>query len=237
MKKYFFIFLLFSFSSFGSINNDDIEKKITSILPPGTKIKSIQPSEIPDLYKVFYGDVQPIYVSSNGSYFIYGEMFKIEQNKIINLTNNEIENQRSKIINSINENEFISFPSENEIFSIAIFTDVDCTYCRKLHEQIDDYNNLGISINYLAFPRSGIGTKSFSKMVSAWCSDNPKQTLTKFKKGKDLKLAFCDTQPVAKHYTIGQKIGISGTPAIITKSGELFPGYYPPDELLEKLKG
>ena len=74
-------------------------------------------------------------------------------------------------------------------------------------------------------------------MVSAWCSNNPKQTLTKLKKGKDLKLEFCDTQPVAKHYTIGQKIGISGTPAIITKSGELFPGYYPPDELLEKLKG
>ena len=74
-------------------------------------------------------------------------------------------------------------------------------------------------------------------MVSAWCSDNPKQTLTKLKKGKDLNLVFCDTQPVAKHYTIGQKIGISGTPAIITKSGELFPGYYPPDELLEKLKG
>ena len=73
-------------------------------------------------------------------------------------------------------------------------------------------------------------------MVSAWCSDNPKQTLTKLKKGKDLKLAFCDTQPVAKHYTIGQKLGISGTPAIVTKSGELFPGYYPPDELLEKLK-
>ena len=237
MKKYFFIFLLFSLSSFGSTNKDDIEKKITSILPPGTKIESIQPSEIPDLYKVFYGDVQPIYVSSNGSFFIYGEMFKIEQNKIINLTNNEIENQRSQIINSISENEFISFPSENEIFSIAIFTDVDCTYCRKLHEQIDDYNNIGISINYLAFPRSGIGTKSFSKMVSAWCSDNPKQTLTKLKKGKDLKLAFCDTQPVAKHYTIGQKIGISGTPAIVTKSGELLPGYYSPNELLEKLKG
>ena len=237
MKKYFFIFLLFSFSSFGATNKDDIEKKITSILPPGSKIESIQPSEIPDLYKVFYGDVQPIYVSSNGSFFIYGEMFKIEQNKIINLTNNEIENQRSKIINSISESEFISFPAENEIFSIAIFTDVDCTYCRKLHEQIDDYNNLGISINYLAFPRSGIGTKSFSKMVSAWCSDNPKQTLTKLKKGKDLKLAFCDTQPVAKHYTIGQKIGISGTPAIVTKLGELLPGYYPPNELLEKLKG
>ena len=237
MKKYFFIFLLFSFSSFGFSNKDDIEKKITSILPPGSKIESIQPSEIPNLYKVFYGDVQPIYVSSNGSFFIYGEMFKIEQNKIINLTNNEIENQRSQIINSISESEFISFPSENEIFSILIFTDVDCTYCRKLHEQIDDYNNIGISINYLAFPRSGIGTKSFSKMVSAWCSDNPKQTLTKLKKGRDLKLAFCDTQPVAKHYTIGQKLGISGTPAIVTKSGELLPGYYPPDELLEKLKG
>ena len=106
-----------------------------------------------------------------------------------------------------------------------------------MHEQIKQYNKIGISINYAAFPRSGIGTGAFTKMVGAWCSDEPKKMLTNLKKGKDPKLKFCNTQPIAKHYAIGQKIGITGTPAIITSDGELLPGYYPPDELLKKLKG
>ena len=140
-------------------------------------------------------------------------------------------------IDNISPNELISFQSNNEIYKVTVFTDVECGYCRKLHDQIDEYNDIGISIHYAAFPRSGIGTGAFTKMVGAWCSDNPKKMITNLKKGKNPSLGFCDTQPVAKHYAIGQKIGITGTPAIVTSSGELLPGYYPPNELLEKLKG
>ena len=136
----------------------------------------------------------------------------------------------------INKDELISFSSDDETYSVTVFTDVDCGYCRKLHNEIKAYNKLGISINYAAFPRSGIGTEAFTKMVGAWCSTNPKKSITYLKDGKKLDLNFCDSQPVSKHYAIGKKIGITGTPAIISSEGELFPGYYSPQDLLDKLK-
>tara|TARA_A100001035_G_C27591006_1_gene411909 strand:- start:249 stop:671 length:423 start_codon:yes stop_codon:yes gene_type:complete len=136
----------------------------------------------------------------------------------------------------IGKEELISFISKNETHSVTVFTDVDCGYCRKLHNEIEDYNKLGISIHYAAFPRSGIGTESFTKMVGAWCSEDPKKSITNLKNGENLRLNFCDSQPVAKHYVIGQKLGISGTPAIISQDGELYPGYFSPKDLLDKLK-
>ena len=139
-------------------------------------------------------------------------------------------------MSEINNNELISFPSKNELYSVTVFTDVDCGYCRKLHKEIMGYNKLGITINYAAFPRSGIGTEAFTKMVGAWCSNNPKESLTNLKNGKNPKLNFCDSQPIAKHYAIGKKLGITGTPAIVSEDGQLFPGYYSPEDLLEKLK-
>ena len=73
-------------------------------------------------------------------------------------------------------------------------------------------------------------------MVGAWCSDDSKTVLTSLKDGKKLRLEFCESQPVAKHYSIGKKLGITGTPAIITDEGELLPGYYSPQDLLKKLR-
>ena len=96
---------------------------------------------------------------------------------------------------------------------------------------------MGITIRYAAFPRSGLGTEAFTKMVGAWCSPDPKKAITNLKNGKNPSLEFCDSQPVAKHYAIGKKVGITGTPAIITENGELLPGYYSPEDLIKKLKG
>ena len=214
----------------------EIKEKISSILPPGTQIESIEQSDFPDIYKVYYGDIQPLYVSKDGKYFLYGDMFQISSSKIINLTATDITKRRMQLMKDIAKDELISFLSKNESYSVTVFTDVDCGYCRKLHKEIKDYNKKGISIHYAAFPRSGIGTESFTKMVTAWCSEDPKQSITNLKNGDNLRLNFCDSQPVAKHYAIGQKLGISGTPAIISEDGELYPGYFSPKDLLDKLK-
>lgn len=213
-----------------------IEEKISAILPPGTSIEMIEKSNFPGIYKVYYGDIQPLYVSQDGNFFLYGDMFEIKSSQIVNLTNKDISQRRISLMSEINNDELISFPSKNELYSVTVFTDVDCGYCRKLHKEIIDYNKLGITINYAAFPRSGIGTETFTKMVGAWCSKNPKESLTNLKDGENLRLNFCDSQPIAKHYTIGQKLGITGTPAIISEDGQLFPGYHSPEDLLEKLK-
>ena len=237
MKQKLSIYVLIFFSMSFFADETIIKEKLEKILPDGAEIETIIESDFPGIFKVYYGDIQPIYVSESGNYFIYGDMFKIAENEILNITDIEINKRRLDILNNINSKELISFSSDNEIYEVTVFTDVECGYCRKLHEQINQYNKIGISINYAAFPRSGIGTGAFTKMVGAWCSDEPKKMLTSLKKGKNPKLDFCNTQPIAKHYSIGQKIGITGTPAIITSAGELLPGYYPPDELLKKLKG
>ena len=228
------IFVIFSLTIFS--DETEIREKISSILPPGTQIEAIEKSDFPDIYKVYYGDIQPLYVSKDGKYFLYGDMFKISSSQIINLTSSDITKRRMQLMKDIGKEELISFISKNESHSVTVFTDVDCGYCRKLHNEIEDYNKLGISIHYAAFPRSGIGTESFTKMVGAWCSEDPKKSITNLKNGENLRLNFCDSQPVAKHYVIGQKLGISGTPAIISQDGELYPGYFSPKDLLDKLK-
>ena len=236
MKVFNFIFILIAFSVFVFSDKELISAKLENILPADAVIESIEPSIFDGIYKVYYGDLQPIYVSQDGNFFIYGDMYQINSNRIINITNEETKSRRVDLLSSIPSNELIIFKSKNEISAITVFTDVDCGYCRKLHSQISEYNKVGITVKYAAFPRSGIGTQTFTRMVGAWCADDPKKVITDLKNDKKLNLDFCDDQPIAKHYVIGQKLGISGTPAIITPDGELIPGYVSPEELLSRLK-
>ena len=235
MKNPLISFILI-FSVSVSASQDNIREGLKNILPDGAVIELIEPSPIPGIYAVYYGDLQPIYVTQDGSFFIYGDIYKININSISNITEKSVAERRKLILQSIPSEELISFKSSNEQFSVIVFTDVDCGYCRKLHNQIDEYNSLGISINYAAFPRSGLGTSAFTKMVGAWCSDNPKDSMTKLKNNSKLDISFCENQPVSKQYIIGKKLGVDGTPAIFSMDGEMFPGYIEPEELLLRLK-
>jgi len=235
VKKLFISFILI-FSTILSSSDEQIKDSLKNILPDGAIIESIELSPIPDIFAVYYGDIQPIYVTKDGSFFIFGDIYKINNNSISNVTEDNIAERRKFILNKIPSDELISFKSDNEQFSLIVFTDVDCGYCRKLHNQIKEYNELGISIHYAAFPRSGMGTSAFSKMVGAWCSNNPKDSITKLKNNKNLDLSFCDTQPVSKQYIIGKKLGVNVTPAIFSMDGVMFSGYVEPKELLLRLK-
>ena len=235
MKNSLISFILI-FSVSVSASQDNIREGLKNILPDGAVIELIEPSPIPGIYAVYYGDLQPIYVTQDGSFFIYGDIYKININSISNITEKSVAERRKLILQNIPSEELISFKSSNEQFSVIVFTDVDCGYCRKLHNQIDEYNSLGISINYAAFPRSGLGTSAFTKMVGAWCSNNPKDSMTKLKNNSTLDITFCENQPVSKQYIIGKKLGVDGTPAIFSMDGEIFPGYIEPEELLLRLK-
>ena len=236
MKKFNISFVFILFSLFIASDEEIIRNSLEKILPAGSEIESIQESSILGLYSVYYGDLEPIYVTKDGNFFIYGDIYKINIDSISNITDLEISKRRSIILSNLKSSELISFKSKNEKYSVTVFTDVDCGYCRKLHNQIEEYNNLGITINYAAFPRSGLGTDSFTKMVNAWCSDNTKLSLTRLKNNKEVDVNFCDNQPVSKHYAIGKKLGVTGTPAIFSTEGILIPGYLSPEDLLTKLK-
>lgn len=235
MKVNFFLLISVLYMPVSMAEN--IEKKILSVLPPDSKIESIEESVIEGLYKVYFGDLQPLYVSSDGGYFIYGDLYQIDNGSVKNLSLLDANGRRKEILNAISRNELIKFKAGSEKHSIYVFTDVDCGYCKKFHSQIDEYNSIGISVNYAAFPRSGINGSTYQKMVSVWCSDNKKDALSSIKKGSEIDPIFCTDQPISRHYNLGQVLGVTGTPAIFMENGSQIKGYIPPEELLERLEG
>ena len=98
-----------------------------------------------------------------------------------------------------------------------------------------EYNELGIEIRYMAFPRSGPGTASFQKAVNVWCAEDRQQAMTDSKAGSNVASATCD-DPIQQHYDAAAQLGVSGTPALFMESGELLPGYIPPKRLKQILE-
>ena len=234
--KIFLIILFLIFAPDAKPDDLLISSKINAVLPEGMSVESVKKSQIANLYIVDIGDLQPIYASKNGEFFFYGELYAVNGNMLQNTTKDEINLKRKSILDeALSEGDFITFKSDNEKHRVIIFTDVDCGYCRKFHNEINDFNDLGITVNYVAFPRSGLASDSYNKIVTAWCSTDAKDTLTKMKQGIDVQLSMCQDHPVEKHFLLGQKIGITGTPAIIKSNGELLPGYLPPEELITRL--
>jgi thiol:disulfide interchange protein DsbC len=115
-----------------------------------------------------------------------------------------------------------------------VFTDIDCGYCRKLHNEMAKYNAEGITVRYMPYPRSGLNTPSYYKAVSVWCSDDRRDALTRAKAGKDVPRATCDN-PVQASLELGHQLGVTGTPALVLEDGQLLPGYVPAKKLSQVL--
>ena len=186
-------------------------------------------------FEVNFEGIEPLYVSSDGNYLVSGDIYLITTEGLINKSEARRDYQRKTLINNLNKEEFITFEPEEILHNIYVFTDVDCGYCRQFHNQIDDYLNLGIKVNYLAYPRAGINSDSFDKISSAWCNDDPNYSLTLLKQGKNIDTKDCKDNPVEKHFNLGNAIGVQGTPSIITNEGKMIPGYLPPQDLLNIL--
>lgn len=220
-----------------TVKGGDIETAVNNILPPGMEVQAIADSTIDGIKVVDIGELQPIYVTEDGKYFFYGELYSIDESNINNLTDEAKQEKRANLISSnLSSADFITFPAQRAKHEITVFTDVDCGYCRKFHSEIADYNEIGITVNYVAFPRSGPDSSSYNKIVGAWCSSEPREILTLQKQGEEPEINICDDHPVINHYLLGQRIGITGTPAIVSKSGVLYPGYIPASDLFSRLE-
>ena len=131
----------------------------------------------------------------------------------------------------------IVFPAVGEARGyIQVFTDVDCGYCRKLHNEMAQINELGIEVRYLAYPRAGVDSDTHDKMVSAWCAKDRQSAITQLKAGASVPTKTCQNA-ISDHYGLGQQLGISGTPAIVLADGRLLPGYLPAERLAAAVLG
>ena len=175
-----------------------------------------------------------LFISDDGKYMIQGSLYDMQAKK--DLSEASVSALRKELLKQVPVRDRIVFAPANPKYTLSVFTDVECGYCRKMHSEIAEYNRQGIEIQYLAFPRMGLGTDDHKKMIAVWCSADRKQALTAAKSGKALPMKNC-TNPVSMEYDIGQRAGLTGTPMIITADGEQVPGYMPPKELKAYLDG
>jgi thiol:disulfide interchange protein DsbC len=209
-------------------------KKALDSLMPQAKPDSVAPSVLPGMYEAVYGP-QVIYVSSDGRYLLEGDLYDVKQR--LNLTEAKRGAGRIKIIADIDPKSMLVFspPAEQVKHTITAFTDIDCGYCRKMHQQMEEYNQLGIAMRYLAYPRSGVDTPSYDKLVTVWCSADRQQAMTRAKAGEKLPKKECDN-PVKEHMAAAKPVGVTGTPTLVLESGRVIPGYVEPKRLLQILE-
>jgi thiol:disulfide interchange protein DsbC len=193
----------------------------------------VTPTPIPGIVEVRRG-ADIVYMSSDGKYVLTGELYRVDSH--VDLTEQHRRELRRKLIDSVPESQMLVFSPPHPKYTVTVFTDVDCVYCRALHGQIEDYNSLGIKVRYVFYPRTGPNTSSWYKAEQVWCSANRHDALTRAKLGEPLAAKVCAVNPVAREYALGQAIGLEGTPGIVAANGAMMGGYLPPTALLAALK-
>ena len=201
------------------------------------QIDTISPSAAAGLFKVQLKNGPALYATADGSHFVLGDLFAVTDQGLVNVAEQERQGERAQAIASVSPDDMIVFaPSAAKTKAVInVFTDVDCFYCQKLHQEVPDLNRIGIEVRYLAFPRAGVDSDAYKKMASAWCSSQQQEAITRLKNRQSIPTNVCADNPVAAQYELGKQVGVTGTPAMIAQDGTLFPGYVPALELARRM--
>ena len=225
------VFLLIGMTSASATDFEAIEARLATVVPDVDQVV-ISETPLPGIMQVqIGGDI--IYMSEDGRYLLQGRVIDMETQS--DLTDAAKAVLRKEQLENLDRAEMVSFGNDDAEFEVLVFTDPDCGYCRRLHQQVDEYEAAGIKIHYLAFPRAGVGSQTYDKMVSVWCAEDRQGAMDVAKAGRTPTPATCDN-PVTAQYQMGQSLGVTGTPSIMTFNGDIIPGYVPPDRLRERLE-
>ncbi|MCG9574723.1 thioredoxin fold domain-containing protein [Vibrio tubiashii] len=205
----------------------------------GLEVKDVVPADIDGLVEIqTNGGI--LFASPNGEYFITGTLYKLDSNGKYE----DVLAKRQAPINAAKIEAFkdsmIEFKAKDEKYVISVFTDITCGYCVRLHSQMKDYNDLGITIRYLAYPRQGATGSVADQMASIWGAEDPQSAMHNGKVKREFPEKSEDfakyQQIIQDHYALGRELGISGTPAIFLPNGEMVGGYLPPEQMLQRLQ-
>lgn len=227
MKKIITALSLLAMSAGAMADDAALKNKLEKL---GVKDIEIQSSPIKGLRTVI-SDQGVFYAEEGGDYLLQGNIYKLSDKGISNISNNVLMDKLNALTS-----EMIVYPAKNEKHVVTVFMDITCHYCHLLHQQIKEYNDLGITVRYLAFPRGGVETKTASQMEAIFTAKDPAFALNEAENGnlpKELKTPNI----VKKHYNLGIQFGVNGTPTIVTSKGEIIGGYLKPRELLAELEG
>ena len=204
---------------------------------PGLVIDAIRPAPIPGLWElVSGGDVA--YFTADGVYMIQGTMFHVQDRR--NISEVALSDQRIKAIATISKEALVVYPAKGKSkHTVTVFTDPSCPFCQRLHAEIPALNELGITVQYAPYARSGNGTLTNRQMQEVLCASDPKATMEAFMSAptKNASGADCKgAQELVNVSKVANQVGLKGTPHLVTDNGKAMSGYMPAKDLLTALQ-
>lgn len=218
-------------------NEAQIKERFAKI---GVSVTQVDSIEVDGLVEVTTNQ-GTFYATPTGDYFIPGKLYSLDDKG--NFQDVAALRNGPKIVSLLDQvsDEMIVYKADNEKYVVTVFTDTSCGYCLKLHRQMAEYNKLGITVRYLAFPRAGDRSDIGQTMANIWCSADPAKAMNDAKlRGEDVsasseRIQQCQTM-ISEQYQLGKAIGVSGTPAVYTSKGMNVGGYLSPEDLLKRLE-
>lgn len=203
-----------------------IRKALGQIAP-----EVIEPTPVAGIYEVVVGP-HIVYMSADGRYMFQGELIDVSTRQ--SLTEPRRRQAVKAVIDGVSEDKMIIYEPKKTKHTITVFTDIDCGYCRKLHNEMQSYLDAGIRVRYMFFPRAGRNSTSYQKAVAVWCAPDRKAALTAAKNRKPIDMKTCEN-PVDEHMALVEKLGARGTPFIVFENGDTQPGYAPAAQMARLL--
>ena len=235
LKTIFVILLSTVLNVSADVDIAPYQKALAKITAPNVKVTAVFDTPIGDIKELMVDTgrgTDIVYMSTDGLYLIQGSIFDIDRR--VDITDQKKAGLRAEKLSEFGEDSRINYFPDDMKYKVTVFTDIDCGYCRKLHADMKGYNELGIGISYLFFPRSGLKTASYDKAVNVWCAADQHKAMDQAKAGSQVAEKQCDN-PVAEQYQAGLTAGVTGTPALILNDGTMLPGYMPPEQLKQRL--
>jgi thiol:disulfide interchange protein DsbC len=218
---------LFAFPASADPAADKLKTALTRQLPDFT-VGEVSASPVKGLYEVDLGS-QTAYATADGKYLFTGDLVDIANR--VNITESKRGKKILAAVDKMGEKNMIVMGPDKPKRTMTVFTDVDCPYCAKLHQEVPELTKAGVRVRYLLYPRAGVGSDTYKRSVAVWCAADRVKAVGIAKSGGQIDMKTCDN-PVAANFELGQSVGITGTPTIVLDNGQVLPGYMPASRLL-----
>ncbi len=217
------------------------DNSITQLLSTrlgGAEVTAPKPTPIPGIYQTTFGG-KVAYLTEDGRYAFVGDLIDLKDQ--VNLSEAARRNQVRTAIGEVPLKDMAIYPAKGERKAVLnVFTDTSCPYCKKLHKEVPQLQDAGIEVRYLPYPRGSSRGPGYQSLKQVWCADNKAEAMdiAKGLKPGSLPSGDCaEAGMVDKGYALGNQVGVEGTPALFTESGQKISGYVPSQQLIPMLLG
>ncbi len=205
-----------------------------TLLPqPSSESIEIRPSAIPDIFEISQG-TQVFYLTADGSHLLAGPLYDVQSKQ--DLTAQRQALARSELLARAELDTKIMFPAATATPKrVTVVTNIDCTFCRRLHSQLEDYLAAGIELQYVLLPNGS--PQSYQRTAALLCASDPGQAVSQALLGQPVTATDASCQHgLDQHIALAGKLGAGSTPNLILPSGELIAGYQSPQQLKLRLQ-